>query len=156
MAQPRQLKAAFSVHGIPDTSGLRIRSTDPKGVYVSSVRAESATWYFEKAIIEQVIALRLLPLEAGDCLFIPERINWDEAVQSGSGIATVTAATRAEAAHLLQGATRLVQTPVEPLVVERWESEAGTPFLLVYDRGDLMDDWLIRSATEDMQTRVAQ
>jgi len=44
-------KVKLLVTGLPESAGLRIRSTDPTGLYVSSRDPAAAQWYFEGTII---------------------------------------------------------------------------------------------------------
>src|SRR3989344_2932996 len=85
----KEYAVAFEISAIPDSSGLRIRSTSPVGIYLSSVNREAALWWFMQIILEFAIESGLLPLKQGEGLTTKKDPDWDLCIAAGTGEVTI-------------------------------------------------------------------
>ena len=146
----------FSVTGLPDTAGLRIRSTNPIGLYISSRDAEAAQWYFETRIVELATIRKLLVPKrgAGACL-LEGRLDWSIFITSGTGEVVIRTMSLEETREMLRVSTHIVLQPVQKLVTDWWKDSNGKKFCIVHDPGDMIDEWLVRCIDEDLELERA-
>jgi len=154
MAENPQLTVTFTVTGIPDTAGLRIRSTNPTGLYISSKNPEAAKWYFETIIFKLITSLSLLPHKEGGGLHLKEELDWDAITFLGTGELTICTMSPEETRAEVKTGTPIIMSPVEDLTVNWWKNPQKNEFCIIYDPGDNMDIWLIESVTEDLKKTV--
>lgn len=126
--------------GVPDTAGLRIQATNPKGVYVSSTDPEAAQWYFERCVLQLVLRRKLLDVVYG---VHAEPINWPATIHAGHGeicISTIDATTSKEVLRL--GYPEILP-PCKTLDVKWFSNRQGNEFCLIFDPGARVDGWLV-------------
>jgi len=148
----RTLTIKLAISGIPDCSGIRIRSIDPTGLYISSQDREAAQWYFETLIIELVCARKLLVVEPGEGVMLSEQYtDWNNFLIQGEGEVIVRTISTQEVTVLKKEGTPIVIPPVQKLHIDWWKDPSGNPFCLVRDPGDAIDSWLIDTVKEDLE-----
>ena len=151
-----RLTVKFSVTGLPDTAGLRIRSTDPIGLYISSRNAEAAQWYFETEIIELATIWKLLVPGRGIGVRLLEgRLDWSIFIISGTGEVVIRTMSLEETREMLRASTPTVLTPIQKLATGRYKDPNGKEFYIVHDPGDMIDEWLVRCIDEDLELERA-
>lgn len=149
-----RLSVKFLVTGIPDTLGLRLRSTEPIGLYISSRNAEAAQWYFEKMIVEFVGVRGLLVPEQGAGLRLEEKLDWNALTVSGAGETVIRAMSVEETCKMLRVSTPVMLPPVQKLATDWWKDPNENEFCIVHDPGDMIDRWLVESIENDLAKRA--
>ena len=139
----------FSVSGLPDTAGLRIRSTDPTGLYISSRDAQAAQWHFETKIVEFVSRLGLLVPKQKVCLHLEESIDWNFVTISGVGEVNICALSVKKTQDIVRTASLVRFSPVQELAIEWLKNSDGNKVCFIRDPGDYIDRWIIDSFMED-------
>ena len=151
-----RLAMKFSVTGLPDTAGLRIRSTNPIGLYISSRDAEAAQWYFETKIVELATIRKLLvPKRGAGVRLLEGRLDWSIFIISGTGEVVIRTMSLEETREMLRVSTPTVLPPVQKLVTDWWKDSNGKKFCIVHDPGDMIDEWLVRCIDEDLELERA-
>lgn len=150
-----RLGVKFAVEGIPDCAGLRIKTLEPKGLYVSSEDPEAAKWHFENKVVEYVGACKLLASEKGGGWTLTERIDWDAALLAGEAQVAVRTVSAAEARFVRSEGELLLAPPVQMLTVEWFQNSEGAQICIVRDEGDLIDDWIVKAVLADVPKYVS-
>lgn len=146
----KELGVKFSVTGIPDQAGLRIRSMEPVGLYLSSGDPAAAEWHFETLIVQLVMENKLLEWEPGGGLRLLSELNWPEIIAAGSGEAVVVTATAEEIANVKKVGNLVIMPPVQKLVVDWWEDPSGRSFCIARDKKEIVDKWFLDALEEDL------
>jgi len=134
----------YTIHvemsGRPDSSGIRIRSVDPIGLYCASKNREEALLKFAVGAIKLTEALGGLIPSDGECLFFLTP-NWDEIFRNGTGELKIQAIHESE----LGTEDETIDTAI--VVLQKARSPSGMPIFIVRDRLDI-DRWLVEAITE--------
>ena len=145
----RQLEVEFSVQGIPDSAGLRIKTTNPTGVYLSGKDREAAQRYFEEALLKFASQRRLLHVLPNEGLTLTKEIDWSASMVDGLGHVTIRVMSFAETVKAIKGAIPTTVPPAQPMIIE-WAQSPHIPLLcIVRDKSDTVDRWLVDSIIED-------
>ncbi len=145
-----RLKIAFAISGWPESSGVRIKTTAPTGVYISSKNREAAQWHFPRVVVSFVRMLELLKPEDGGGLTYSQ-VNWDKALVDGVGELEIRVTSANEMSEIMRTGTPQIIAPVEKLRIEEWNGPQGGVFFMGWDLpGDKMDKWLVESVTQDL------
>lgn len=150
---PQQLTVEFAITGLPDTSGLRIKTLSPTGVYISSKDADAAKWHFEFTTIELILKRKLLQLDLGQALAFLHSIDWDDALTNGYGEVVVRVMTVEEVLTLKQSGHPVIIPPVQKLQIEWWTDPDEQPFCIGRDDTEMIDSWLIEMVKKDFEEK---
>lgn len=137
----------FQVLRIPESSGLRIKTLEPVvGLYVSSVNAEAAQYYFERTLFSLIIRLKLLPVDGG--LTFDKSIDWQACIEVGGGEVVVQTVTQERALEVMR--TEIPDLlPLGVELVVRWMSnKSGSHICFITDTKDSVDLWIVESVME--------
>lgn len=136
----RTYSIRVEMSGRPDSTGIRIRSVDPVGLYCASKNREMALLKLAVGAIKLTEALGGLVPDDGECLFFLTP-NWDELFRNGTGELTIQAIPESEFAGELE------PTDNTTVVLQKARSPGGMPIYIVRDREDI-DRWLVEAITE--------
>jgi hypothetical protein len=146
----KKLTIKFIVTGYPEASGLRIRSTEPVGLYVSSADPEAAQWWFERQVVELVAERKVLHREKGEGLAPVLEIDWNEALMSGCGKMIIRTMSVSEVMDTIREGTLDIIPPVKKLLVEWWPGRNNLQTIcVVRDNKKTIDSWIVKSMKED-------
>lgn len=151
MEQKNELKVTFSVSGIPDRAGLRIRVANPFGLYISSRDEATAQLYFEMLVIQMVIQQGVLVAAPGGGWSLKEKIDWPASIASGKGEVVVYTTTRAEMMEIKKTGHPIIMPSAKKLIMENWQGPNGHDICIAYeDIGGMMDGWIPTAIKEDL------
>ena len=71
----KEITIGFEVFGYPESSGLRIRTTNSIHLYISGQDADAVKWHFETGVVEFIVRERLLSWEGLQGLGLKEEIK---------------------------------------------------------------------------------
>jgi len=149
------LKVAFTVTGLPDSSGLRIKSTEPTGLYISSADAAAAQWYFETQIVQLLLSRSLLDSIPGGGWRFNELLDWPKIIVEGHGEAIIRLMNVEETRDIRRDGYRTYIPPVKKLTAEWWRNADGHEFCIVFDGPDMIDEWVLEAVKEDAGRKVS-
>lgn len=143
------------VSGIPDGAGLRIKSTGPWGVYVSSVDPGRAQRCFCQCLVQFAIGRRLLTAVPGGGAKLAEtQIDWDAMLLNGSGQIGVVVFGAAEGRVVRMHGSPIPHSAKEEMRMEWWRSPQGS-LVIASDPGDRIDGWIVDAVTADLKAAKA-
>lgn len=147
----KSVTITFEVRGIPDHSGLRIKTINPPGLYVSSVEPDAAIWHLEATITELAHERKLLIVQKNEGILLSAPIDWNAAKESGSGSLTLRHVSEAEVRALMPGSERITRPPCIKLEVRWFIHPKKKIFCVVFDHTDRVDAWLLESLQFDIE-----
>jgi len=137
------------VTGIPDSAGLRIRATDPIGLYISSRNPELAKEHFERLILILLMKRQLLTPERGGSVILAKRPDWKALLVDGSGEVVVRTMSAVEVVAAIRDGEPLILAAAEQLRADWWNDPQGNPFCFVSDHGGNIDEWVTAAIKKD-------
>ncbi len=149
----QQYTVSLQIYGIPESNGLRIRSTNPVGLYVASLDAEAAKFYFQSCILDVLIREELI--EAGPGIpIMSNEVPWDAFVNAGHG--TIEFRTLSKDVPASFTANMVRHLPPKKLTVDRWDAADGKSYYVVRDPDDSkIDEWFLAAIKEDVARAAA-
>lgn len=145
------IKVRFRIEAIPESPGLRICTTRPKGVYVASIDPIAARVCFVTSLIGLVKANRLLQTKPGESIACSP-INWDQALERGHGIVEVNVYDAAKTATMIKSADSMPETDAKPLRVDWFRHVQFGHMCIACDKPEY-DRWVMERVTEDIAAR---
>ena len=130
----------FEVSGIPHAKwGMRIWTTGPTGMYVSSTNGDAAQHFFEVALPYFAFHRKLFE---GTCqIFFSRALNWSSILARGDGEATLRATKFGPLASSIAACRELSVKPPRLLTV-RWCHDArGRAYCIIHDPDVASDPW---------------
>lgn len=147
----KKIPVSFRVEALPDTQGCRIRTTDPKGLYLSSKNREAAHWYFECVLIKFLQKTVLKGEGRIGGLGFAHPIPWNMLNIPTTHTVDVSVLSVSEARDVIKTATPNVASPPKKLRVSWWKGPSGRLLCLIDDNEKLVDRWLMESVKRDLQ-----
>lgn len=154
MRQHHELVVKFSVSGIPDSAGLRIKTTEPTGLYISSRDPAAAQWYLETMIIHLIIKRGLLKPTPGGGWSLVKKLDWPDITGAGYGEAIVCTVGRAEVQNMQRKGSPVLIPPVQKLTIDWWNNPKRELLCIVRDEGDMIDGWVVSAITDDLKGKT--
>ncbi len=152
--KPKSCVIKFTVTGIPDTAGLRIRLTDKIGIYISSIDPLAAQKCFEILAVEFAVEQKILITEGVAGFKIKEDPDWNSVIISGQGEIEVIPLNFAVIKEMLINAVpknSILKSPWGELETEWWENPNGGKFCIARDKGGKVDSWLLEEVFKDLK-----
>ena len=156
--KPESCVIKFSVTGVPDTTGLRIRLTDRMGIYLSSIDPLAAQDRFEMLVIEFAIERELLVTKGVLGFKLKKEPDWNSIVISGQGETEVVPVNLSDTESLKEAVPvkYIVKSPEMEIEVEWFESPFGEKFCIAHDKGENIDSWLLDEVLKDLEEASLQ
>jgi len=155
--KPESCVIKFSVTGVPDTAGLRIRLTDRMGIYLSSIDPLAAQSRFEMLVIQFAIERELLVTKNVVGFKIKEEPDWNSIIISGQGEVEIIQLDFATIKEMVKGSVPynyiVGRTEIE---TEWFNSPFGERFCIAHDKGENIDSWLLDEVLKDLEEASLQ
>jgi hypothetical protein len=148
---PERCVIKFRVRGKPESAGVRIRTTDPVGVYASCADRETAISFFQNALRELAVDRGLVDFRPGTQF--DHMIDWPTIIDSpsGEGEVVIRVSTQAEIDDVRATGHQVHASSTDTAVTDRWADQYGKKFWIVRDKGDLIDSWLLDQLKADIK-----
>ncbi len=150
----------FTIVPIPDTTGLRIKSDNPTGVYVSSVDAFAAKSHFETMLIGLVSELKLIvPPEGGGWILVGP-VAWDAALAAGKGSLVIRTTSPIETRAYMKEGTPSFGPPGRQLPTNWWQmgrmgdGTSGQRIGIACDDSQKVDPWITDNLFADLRKKT--
>ena len=151
---PDRATIKFQTSLRPESAGVRIRSIEPTGIYVSCADRDTATAFFEYAAMELAVERELIDRHPGQG--IAGKLDWPGIIHGdGQGEIIVVLETQATIDETQRTGTQVFMTDRDAAVMDRWKDLDGNYFIIVRDNDELVDNWLVDELRKDLDAPSA-
>lgn len=141
-----KISVRFQVLRLPESGGLRIKTLEPlAGLYISSVNALAAQYYFERTLLSFIALFEPLPVDGG--LTFDDSIDWQACIEAEGGEVIVQTLTQETVREIMRTEVPDLLPPRDELVV-RWASKGADHICFITDSEDLIDPWIFEGIQE--------
>ncbi len=149
MEQATHYTLHIEISPYPEASGLRIKSTNPAGLYLSTRSRESATYWTGHYAADFVMKRKLLPMRPRLALTQLDPTDWEKLILEGGGDLYFSICSPEETHEMLKDATPVVIHPVPKLYANWWQGPTGL-MSIVADQEDI-DEWIVETIKQDLE-----
>lgn len=141
----------IAITGLPDSDGLRIKSVEPCGLYLSMRNRGAAQLWFERFVLEYALQRSFVHFKPGGGACLADRpLNWDALILVGEGEITVRTVSVEEAAETVREGTPVIIEEHPRPYADWWQAPLGD-LLVIRDEKDRIDPWLVLSIQADLE-----